>query len=62
MLTALLALATLAAATPLPEGPRLLSRQELTRITWRHGTDKKLLVVCGSGPVVGLQMGDKLSL
>jgi hypothetical protein len=61
MLTALLALATLAAATPLPES-RLLSRQELTRITWRHGTDRKTLVVCGSGPIIGLQMGDRLSL
>ncbi len=62
MLAAVLALATLAAASPLPEGSRLLSRAETRLITWRGSSSRNQLTACASGGPTGGRDGDKLSL
>jgi hypothetical protein len=62
MLAPLLALLAVAAASPLPEGSRLLSRAETRLITWRGPSARNQLTACASGGPTGGRDGDKLSL
>lgn len=58
-------LAALAAAAPVvPEGSKLLTRADASRINWRgaDGQDQNKLGTCGRGPVLGYGNGDRLQV
>lgn len=62
MLAVTVALLSLVAAS-VPDEGRLLTRQDMGRIVWRHPpSDRRTLVTCGGGPYVGARNGDKLTL